>query len=215
MKNILAENMLRFGPKNLSESDKRRLQRLSEAASVPATITLNYDNGMLRHDLLYTRSGDYAWDLNATFKGSTSDKGAALTISELTFVPSDGVANPDTAVTVTVPLVSPFTMYMGENAGLGQGPVWEALKAKFNAGIKVNTKSPELAKVGAGMQADKVFDGVANAFSGGFNMNVGGDILEALYAYCGEKGWYTGPKKDVATMYAVFTNHDGTSQNFY
>ena len=30
-KNILAENMLRFGPKNLSESDRRRLQRLTEA----------------------------------------------------------------------------------------------------------------------------------------------------------------------------------------
>ena len=28
LKNILAENMLRFGPKNLSESDKRRLQNL-------------------------------------------------------------------------------------------------------------------------------------------------------------------------------------------
>jgi hypothetical protein len=30
MKNILAENMLRFGPKNLSESEKRNLQRLME-----------------------------------------------------------------------------------------------------------------------------------------------------------------------------------------
>lgn len=30
MKNILAENMLRFGPKNLSESDRRNLQRLME-----------------------------------------------------------------------------------------------------------------------------------------------------------------------------------------
>jgi hypothetical protein len=31
LKNILAENMLRFGPKNLSESDKRNLQRLTES----------------------------------------------------------------------------------------------------------------------------------------------------------------------------------------
>jgi hypothetical protein len=30
MKNILAENMLRFGPKNLSESDRRNLQKLME-----------------------------------------------------------------------------------------------------------------------------------------------------------------------------------------
>ena len=31
MKNILAENMLRFGPRNLTESEKRNLQRLTEA----------------------------------------------------------------------------------------------------------------------------------------------------------------------------------------
>ena len=30
MKNTLAENMLRFGPKNLTESEKRKLQRLAE-----------------------------------------------------------------------------------------------------------------------------------------------------------------------------------------
>jgi hypothetical protein len=34
MKNILAENMLRFGPKNLSESDKIRLQRLTESVDI-------------------------------------------------------------------------------------------------------------------------------------------------------------------------------------
>lgn len=31
MKNILAENMLRFGPRNLSESERKNLQKLSEA----------------------------------------------------------------------------------------------------------------------------------------------------------------------------------------
>lgn len=34
LKNILAENMLRFGPKNLSESDIRNLRRLTEATEL-------------------------------------------------------------------------------------------------------------------------------------------------------------------------------------
>ena len=34
LKNILAENMLRFGPKNLSESDRRTLRRLTEATEL-------------------------------------------------------------------------------------------------------------------------------------------------------------------------------------
>jgi len=47
MKNILAENMLRFGSKNLSESDKRNLQRLMEQTepnlgfAVGNTVTLD------------------------------------------------------------------------------------------------------------------------------------------------------------------------------
>jgi hypothetical protein len=212
LKNILAENMLRFGPKNLSESDKRNLQRLSEGASVPDSITLNYDNGMLRDNLMFNGNQDITWDINATFKGSQSDKGAALTISELTFVPYDGIEKKD-AVTVAVPLMAPFTMYMGQDAGGGDGPVWEALKSKFNAGIKLNLKSPAMSQVLAGMDPSKAMSGTA-AFTS-FNMDIGGQILDALYAYCGQQGWYTGPKQDVAKMYAVFTNHDGTTTNFY
>jgi hypothetical protein len=34
MKNILAENMLRFGPKNLTESERKNLQRLFEQSAV-------------------------------------------------------------------------------------------------------------------------------------------------------------------------------------
>ena len=42
MKNILAENMLRFGPRNLSESEKRNLQRLVEAdPGDPSQSTVN------------------------------------------------------------------------------------------------------------------------------------------------------------------------------
>jgi hypothetical protein len=39
MKNILAENMLRFGPRNLSESEKQNLQRLSEIAPGGGSMT--------------------------------------------------------------------------------------------------------------------------------------------------------------------------------
>jgi hypothetical protein len=39
MKNILAENMLRFGPRNLSESEKQNLQRLSEIAPAGGSMT--------------------------------------------------------------------------------------------------------------------------------------------------------------------------------
>jgi hypothetical protein len=38
LKNILAENMLRFGSKNLSESDRRKLQSLTEQASVSIDV---------------------------------------------------------------------------------------------------------------------------------------------------------------------------------
>ena len=42
LKNILAENMLRFGPKNLSESDRRRLQNLTESYDVTLAKMVDY-----------------------------------------------------------------------------------------------------------------------------------------------------------------------------
>lgn len=47
MKNILAENLLRFAPKNLSESDKKNLRKLTEAEesySINLLITDSYEN---------------------------------------------------------------------------------------------------------------------------------------------------------------------------
>ena len=38
MKNILAENMLRFGPKNLSNAEKNKLKRLSEQPSITSDM---------------------------------------------------------------------------------------------------------------------------------------------------------------------------------
>jgi hypothetical protein len=42
LKNILAENMLRFGPKNLSESEKRNLRRLTEDVTLKVTALKDY-----------------------------------------------------------------------------------------------------------------------------------------------------------------------------
>jgi hypothetical protein len=42
LKNILAENMLRFGPKNLSEYDRRNLKRLTEAVDTKVTALADY-----------------------------------------------------------------------------------------------------------------------------------------------------------------------------
>ena len=229
---LLSENMLRFGTKNLTESQQKQLivksimetinqnglrheirRRLNEGQSVPDSITLNYDNGMLRMEELYNQ-GDLAWDLNATFKGSQDATGARLTISEITFVPGSSNRNPE-AVTVSVPLVAPFTMNMGQDAGGGtESTIYRALTAKFDKGIKLNLKSPAMTQVMAGMEAGKVFDGIQSAEITTMNMNIGNYILDALYAYCGQNGWYTGPTRDVAKMYAVFVNHDGTSTNF-
>jgi hypothetical protein len=42
MKNTLAENLLRFGAKNLSESDKQNLQEQGRIVALPLTIQLPY-----------------------------------------------------------------------------------------------------------------------------------------------------------------------------
>ena len=42
LKNILAENMLRFGPKNLSELEKRNLRRLTENVTLKVTALKDY-----------------------------------------------------------------------------------------------------------------------------------------------------------------------------
>lgn len=221
-KNLLSENMLRFGTKNLSESQQKQLivksimetidqnglrseirRKLNEqSGSVPESITINYDNGMLRFNQFF-KNGDLVWDVNAVFKGSAN----GLTISEIQFVPS--YEAPADAVTQKVPLMAPFTVATPMDAGGGQGPTWEALQKKFDAGIKLNLKSPAMTAVLAACDPSK-----GNAMSmQSLNMVLGSNILSALYAYCGKNGWYTGPKKDVATMYAIFTNHDGQTTN--
>ena len=224
MKNILAENMLRFGTKNISGCAKRELvvksimetinqhgvgndirRKLSEqqtaGSSVPSSITINYDNGMLRFNQFF-KNGDLVWDTNAIFKGSSG----TLTLTEITFVPSFE-APPGTAA-VAVPLVKPFSVTCPIEAGSADG-TFDALQNSWSAGIKLNTKSTQMATVLAACDPSK---GNATTIES-LNMNFGARILDALYVYCGKEGWYTGPKKDVATQYAIFTGHDGRSTN--
>ena len=220
MKKTLAENMLRFGTKNLNGQTERSLivksimetinehgvhlevrRRLSEA-SVPASLTLNYDNGMLRFNQFF-KGGDLVWDVNATFKAA----GDTMTISELTFVPS--YSAPEGTATVVVPLVKPFSFLPPMDAAFRKGPTFDALQKTWNSGIQLNLKSPEMAKVLAVTDQSK---GNATTMIS-LNMVLGSTILDALYAYCGKQGWYTGPKKVAATQYAIFTNHNGESQN--
>lgn len=202
MKNILAENMIRFGTKNINESDIKH--RLTEALA-PASLTLNYDNGMLRFNQFF-KGGDLVWDVNATFKGNEN----TMTISEITFVPS--YSAPEGTATVVVPLIKPFSFQVPIDAAGGPGSSsagWTALQNNWSAGIKLNLKSPEMAKVLAVTDPAK---GNATTMTS-LNMVMGANILDALYFYSGAKGWYIGPKKDVATVYAIFSNHNGESQN--
>ena len=61
MKNILAENMLRFGVKNLSESDKKRIQEQNPDPTTPAAIsTLEsaWADPRLKSDAVTVTSGE-------------------------------------------------------------------------------------------------------------------------------------------------------------
>jgi hypothetical protein len=145
-----------------------------------------------------------AWDMNATFKGANG----ALTISEITFVP--GEAAKEGSVTQVVPLLKPFSIQVPMDAGGSPNSAqYRALGQQFATGIKLNVKSPAMAQVIAGGDPKNLNSTTLESV----NIELGTDILAALYYYCGEKGWYTGPKKAAGTQYVIFTNHGGESQN--
>jgi hypothetical protein len=222
---LLSENMLRFGTKNLSGAQQKQLivksimetidqnglrheirRKLNEvSASVPAELTLDESNGGLRSNHLM-KQGDYVWNMSVTFKGSD----AGLTLSDVTFIP--GPSAPKDAVTQVVPLTTAFTFETPLDAGGGgNNAAWTRTTKLFMNGIKLNTKSASWSTVK---------NALAGAQQGTIDSNfvtmgqLGADISEALYYYCGAKGWYTGPDKPVATMYAIFTNHSGESDPY-
>lgn len=183
LQNILAENMRRFGTKNLNEQ-----------ASVPPALTLNYDNGGFRMSQMFDKSQNMVWDMNATFAGGPN----GLTLTQVVFKPGDA-ENSATLKPVAIPLVKPFTVATPLDFKLANKNL-----AAFK-GIQLNLKAPGVATVTA---ANPKLNDVAWA---SLNMQIGQAMYESLVAYAGAKGWYTGPKQTVAKQYALFTNHDGRS----
>ena len=198
MKINLAENLLRFAPKNLDAKTIKKIQSLAEqqntnvpatqgqSASLPAQLLLNYDNGLLRAGILYEK-GDYIYDTNATFVGSS----AGLTLKNIVLVN-------ETEQPITIPLVKPFTVPTPLDFANG-------LKNQqmFNNGIKLDINSP-------GAKAVTAAHPTIDSFKlSSWNNNLGAEIYSALSNVAAAKGWYTGPNQPVAKQYAIFTNHNG------
>ena len=186
LKQLLAENMVRFRTKNLSE--------VATTAGNPPSLTLNYDNGMLRSNELFGTDGNLIWDLNITFTGGPG----GLTATQVVLIPDNSADLKPGAKALAIPLLKSFTVLTPldfKNSSVNN--------KTFQDGIKLNLKSPNA--VATGLDAFKL----AN-----LNAKLGRDTYTALSNLAVTKGWYTGPKKTVAKQYTLFTNHDG-SQNMY
>lgn len=201
LEKLLAENMRRFNTKNLAEQAPGAAKTTTPpvagqkgtSASVPPSLTLNYDNGMLRFNEFFGKDGQLLWDINATFAGGPN----GLTLTSIVLNPGDSSSVKPGTKAIAIPLIKPFTTAapLDFNAN-------DRNNKMFQAGIQFNTKSP--AAIASGVNEMKLMN---------VNANLGYSIYSALAAYAGGKGWYTGPKKIVATQYALFTNHNGSSQN--
>lgn len=207
MKINLAENMLRFGVKNLNETAKHKVKVLAEQASqtqaptaaptaAPTdapTLTLNYTNGLFRLNEFFTNDSQYMyWDTNATFVGGPG----TLTISEIICKPVDNEAAAKLGITpqtppVVIKLVKPFTVKVPIDYKM-----YQQISTTFFNSIKLNLDAKTIAALK-----------VPNAKY--INSNtVGSNLFTALNNYCVRLGYYTGPKKPKANK-VVFINHDG------
>ena len=200
LEQLLAENMRRFNTKNLSEQvpgaapAPASAKPAAQSASVPPSLTLNYDNGLLRVNQFFGKDGNLLWDINATFAGGPN----GLTLTQVVLKPGNSSGVKPGAKPVAIPLMAPFTVLTPLNFKAGA-----ANEKRFIAGIKLNTKSP-----GA------VATGLDEMSWSNINLNLGSDIYTALANLAADKGWYTGPKQTVAKQYALFTNHDGSKDIF-
>lgn len=195
LQNILAENMRRFGTKNLSEQAPGAAPApAAQSASVPPSLTLNYDNGGFRMSQMFDKSQNMVWDMNATFAGGPN----GLTLTQVVFKPGDA-ENSATLKPVAIPLAKPFTVATPLDFKLANKNL-----AAFK-GIQLNLKAPGIATVTAANPK------LNETMWMSLNMQIGQAIYDSLVAYAGAKGWYTGPKQLVAKQYALFTNHDGRS----
>ena len=114
MKNILAENMLRFGSKNLSVASTKKLQRLAEAAAMPTrdNISMLVDEVLTpamsnvvpivsadqnQTDMItFPRSSNTSAATNAMYSGQGVimylDKGYYLVCGNIGVIPANGTA---------------------------------------------------------------------------------------------------------------------------
>jgi hypothetical protein len=215
MKNTLAENMLRFGSKNLDAKSVKKLQKLAEqgtpvpgadagqinpaqaGASVPKSIVLNYDNGMLRvggGGNWDRTNGDYRWNVQVTLIGTPGK----LTFSKVDFIPVGRALAKEGLKAVSVPTVTPVAI---------------TIPIDFNQEGNATTLIPVKLKNDANFAA--VMAGLPSSAMGpdyaldSISTDLGPAIWTALANVCAQNGWYTGPKQPVAKQYAIFVNHTG------
>jgi hypothetical protein len=202
LEKLLAENMRRFNTKNLAEQAPGAAKTTTPpvagqkgtSAGVPPSLTLNYDNGMLRFNEFFGKDGNLIWDINITFTGGPN----GLTATGVVLNPGDSSSVKPGTKALTIPLMKTFTV-----------PAPLDFKADdrnnkmFQAGMQLNTKSP--GAIATGLDEMKLMN---------VSANLGFSSYTALSNLAADKGWYTGPKQVVAKQYALFTNHDGSKDMF-
>jgi hypothetical protein len=199
LEKLLAENMRRFNTKNLAEqapgaAPAPASKPAAQSAGVPPSLTLNYDNGMLRFNELFGKDGNLMWDINITFAGGPN----GLTATAVVLNPGDSSSVKPGTKALTIPLAKSFTVRTPLDFKLQS-----ANEKAFQAGMQLNTKSP--GAVATGLDEIKLMN---------ISMNLGFSAYTALANLAADKGWYTGPKQTVAKQYALFTNHDGSKDMF-
>jgi hypothetical protein len=192
LEKLLAENMRRFNTKNLAEQVPAK--PAAQSASVPPAITLNYENGLLRMNEFFGKDGNLLWDINATLTGGPN----GLTLTQVVLNPGDSTSVKPGTKALTIPLAKSFTVRTPLDF-----KAQFANQKMFQAGIQLNTKSP--GAIASGLDEMKLMN---------VNGNLGFAIYTALSNVAAKNGYYTGPKKIVATQYALFTNHTGAQDMF-
>ena len=210
MKNTLAENMLRFGVKNLQETEIKKIEKLAEqgymgnvapdqkGASLPPVITLASDSQYGFSDdfvlgaifrLDGDSSSDYIWDVQVDLKGIQGK----LVTDRIKFIPRAPKLLANKTKTVEVPLQSPISLLTPIDYKIYKNKPEQLIKVQFknDANLKQVADSLELSNF------NKVEE---------MQRTLPYQIFNSLVGYCREKGWYTGPSQPVAKQYAIFTN---------
>jgi hypothetical protein len=224
MKNTLAENMLRFGVKNLKEPEIKKIEKLAEqgymgnvapdqkGAATPQKIVLSSNSRFGTSEgwrmTQFNRkdqsgASDYIWDIVVILNGTPGQ----LTTKSIDFVPSLPELKAKNIPTITVPLKTPLVIAVPldyRKAIYGQ----DKLKlAPVNLATDNNFKQVyDQINQFAVLQGQSV-DFIASVLNG----NIADGVLMTLANLSAEKGWYTGPKQTVAKQYALFVNHNGNT----